>query len=679
MRKWGILLILTILATATYAQCGENEYYDQSFGENYGLCKCLKGYTRQNGECVPETQCGENEYYSYGQCLCKQGYHNVEGQCMKIEDDYEEYDDTDNYDEQECGPNAYMTSQGCKCNIGYTIYTQSIGCEKIYCGENGHLIPGTNECECNTGYTVNSQGYCEKIQSQQNTNQQTYQKNYNPDIQVIPADQGIETRTDTTGMDYGDIRVIKKGEKPITSEQEKKLLEEHKKRIEEQYKQMYPQDNKKEESNTQTEKPRRITGDPIKDCNSLKTSTERANCFAEKIDPVILMKGVEITKDLDHSEVVSAWKTHQTIQRIKETNGMTTETPPLTEALTKYNKATQQLTPQENKIITTFNNMLELSNSANEKTGEILENVDTFFEKKKEFQIRFDKRTEQKLSEIKEKTDSVKEKYDKANRVKTLLTGNLQEKAEAAEEMLEEYKEKYKDTATGEMIEYYLEKTGKIKKFGDKVSDVKEKIETAVNTANEWNENSQKLPGGAGWTANGLNLFSKGAEYIADKLKKTPGLQPAGDMVEFYGTAATKPVQVIAELHQERMTHLEETDSDLQTTPYASEISIFLRRNTEQRKEQIGNVESQRSVLTYEMDGEQKKFEYNTNLLKFVKEPGTDFIVPIIDGDPSRKIQGDLKFKVKHRTTWQMLWGDCNKMEYYTTEIPPRKIGEGCI
>lgn len=415
------------------------------------------------------------------------------------------------------------------------------------------------------------------------------------------------------------------------------------------------------------------------------------------------MRSTELTQEMYHGEVVSAHETHKKIDKLKEKRGKSNKQAiPITDAKKEGKKLQERLTPKQKEDIKTFQDMYKLTagqkaerinpetdaekktekkksniiDETTERAEKAIDGLNFLFKKKREYNLKFDKKTESTLSKVEEGTGKadktvkkVKDAKSKADRLNKLLTGTLDEKAEAADGMLDDYAEKHKDNPkVKKLISKGKGTVKKINKFKGKVQKAKE----LITFADDWNENSKKLPGGAGWTANGLNLFSKGAKYTAEGFKKTKVLKPVGDMLEYYGSAPAKPVQIISDLHQERMTKLKADKINLDTFPYASETGIFLDKHTKKVPGSKSDVE-----FTYVEDGKEKKVTYRLNAVDFVQGPN-GFIVPV-DAQNQINVQGEVMYKVKQRSLYGFLTGDCNKMEVYSTTVPPKKLGEKCI
>lgn len=103
------------------------------------MCVCNPGYSNFmiGVGCSANKVCAENQYYKNGECVCKSGYQLNNGVCESVQ--------------LNCGANATQQGEYCQCDLGYTNWTEGIGCFIVLdCGLHAYQDAAT--CKCELGY-----------------------------------------------------------------------------------------------------------------------------------------------------------------------------------------------------------------------------------------------------------------------------------------------------------------------------------------------------------------------------------------------------------------------------------------------------------------------------------------------------------------------------------------------
>jgi hypothetical protein len=638
------------------------QYTGMEYSLSQNLCICKAGYTQEshgvciasctppyvkdgNGGCIHgDTYCAQHYTgmeYSQSQnfCVCKPGY-TEESHGVCIEEEYEyEY-------EYEYEPGPEEISQGESCDPGYTIYTESIGCEPIYCGENASYDLNEFECFCDRGYILNPEGDCVKFVPETSTPSPT------------PA--------------------------PTTEKDDQQKLEEAKE-----------QKRKELEAQGVGKTPEKKDEKQEEKANDDAANT--ADIF-ENFGPLSRAEKLRRINSSSNTTFITSDFAKSLAQSAK------TEISPAGQSalITVEGFLTRSINPQKpaEEVIADLKKSPDKSTSF---TGNLLQNLWTELNAEEEDDSSEKSDLEVFMNAVGGMAENLKEQEvlgeKKADIIKKFGDG---EHKDAILDIIRHGLERYaegdgplakftkKSLVLVEKIEKVGETIGKVKeKFDDlkkKYGDVKEKIDRVKQIGEDTHSARTELGGAAG----DIQLFfialrEVGSEVVDHFLGKTIEKLPLGGLEKVPGDAAKLLLKTPAELgkvatkiHKDRIEKLERAGLGYEYS-YQSDLRRFLDQKASHTLEKVGTVGDNRTVkkLTYKLDGKEQTIEYNLNAHSFVQEldekgKPTGFIVAT-KCEGCLEIEGNVRFKIKDNT-WLLGFGGSMEMELWTNENPPRRI-----
>lgn len=613
--------------------------------QSHGICvsdMCVAPYVKDGkGGCIHGEIFCFNQYtgmvYNQAQnrCVCENGYtEQSHGYCVPPEEE--------------------PIPQPVVCQPGYMIYTESVGCEKIYCGEHATYNLAADDCFCDYEYIRDDHDNCVFIEE---------------DYDEIPmgdpegaAQNKPEVNIPTPAPPIIDVKPIVPARPPSNTNRgasvEKNeitdLVEQAEIAAEIIGKEVLLLQNFGPLETTQ--KLRRINGN--------KSETFISSELAKKIAtdtranmPNAAQKTLRDIENLLQSSTISQTSVPDIITKLKSDKQTSTTGRILADLYKKFSEDEEDDGPKSDlDVFTTavgdFASNLKDQGVLGDKKASIIEKLTKG--EGKDLLLGFIRDGLDKYS----KKGGTLQKFTKKTMEFVDKIESVSGKLNQGKEVFEKYSKKYKD--------------------------LKEKVERVIEIGKDVKSARTELGGAAGSVQIGFIAMREiGSEVVDKVLGNTIENLPLGGLEKVPGDAAKLLLKIPAEigksvtvLHQKNIKKLEQTGLGYEYS-YNSDLRRFLDQKTDHKLEGTKGNKRTIKTLDYDLDGKTQSVKYNLNADSFVQEVGKDgkptgFIVAT-PCEGCLDLKGNVRFKVKDNT-WLMGFGGSMEMELWTNEDPPRKI-----